>query len=65
MLTYKKEEKEMKNILLAVGAFLAGVAVTKLDDKFGFSKQAIEKGKKLIGGNEEKPAEEISGEEKE
>lgn len=51
MLTYRKENKKMKNLLYFVAGFGAGIAAIKLEQKYGYCEKLIGNVKKKITGD--------------
>lgn len=64
MLTYRKENKKMKNLLYFVAGFSAGIAAIKLEQKYGYCEKLIENVKKKITGDGIEEVKEIPAEEK-
>lgn len=64
MLTYRKENKKMKNLLYFVAGFGAGIAAIKLEQKYGYCEKLIGNVKKKITGDGIEEVEEIPAEEK-
>lgn len=64
MLTYRKENKKMKNLLYFVAGFGAGIAAIKLEQKYGYCEKLIGNVKKKITGDGIEEVKEISAEEK-
>lgn len=64
MLTYKKENKKMKNLLYFVAGFGAGIAAIKLEQKYGYCEKLIGNVKKKITGDGIEEVKEIPAEEK-
>lgn len=64
MLTYKKEDKKMKNLLYFVAGFGAGIAAIKLEQKYGYCEKLIGNVKKKITGDGIEEVKEIPAEEK-
>lgn len=64
MLTYKKEDKKMKNLLYFVAGFGAGIAAVKLEQKYGYCEKLIGDVKKKITGDGIEEVKEIPAEEK-
>lgn len=64
MLTYRKENKKMKNLLYFVAGFGAGIAVIKLEQKYGYCEKLIGNVKKKITGDGIEEVKEIPAEEK-
>ena len=64
MLTYKKENKKMKNLLYFVAGFGAGIAAIKLEQKYGYCEKLVGNVKKKITGDGIEEVEEIPAEEK-
>ena len=63
MLTYRKENKKMKNLLYFVAGFGAGIAAIKLEQKYGYCEKLIGNEKKITGDGIEE-VKEIPAEEK-
>lgn len=59
MLTYRKENKKMKNLLYFVAGFGAGIAAIKLEQKYGYCEKLIGNVKKKITGDGIEEVEEI------
>lgn len=64
MLTYRKENKKMKNLLYFVAGFGAGIATIKLEQKYGYCEKLIGNVKKKITGDGIEEVKEIPAEEK-
>lgn len=64
MLTYRKENKKMKNLLYFVAGFGAGIAAIKLEQKYGHCEKLIGNVKKKITGDGIEEVKEIPAEEK-
>lgn len=64
MLTYRKENKKMKNLLYFVAGFGAGIAAIKLEQKYGYCEKLIGNIKKKITGDGIEEVKEIPAEEK-
>ena len=64
MLTYRKENKKMKNLLYFVAGFGAGIAAIKLEQKYGYCEKLIGNVKKKITGDGIAEVKEIPAEEK-
>lgn len=64
MLTYRKENKKMKNLLYFVAGFGAGIAAIKLEQKYGYCEKLIGNVKKKITGDGIEEVKEIPAEEK-
>lgn len=64
MLTYRKENKKMKNLLYFVAGFGAGIAAIKLEQKYGYCEELIGNVKKKITGDGIEEVKEIPAEEK-
>lgn len=64
MLTYRKENKKMKNLLYFVAGFGAGIAAIKLEQKYGYCEKLIGDVKKKITGDGIEEVKEIPAEEK-
>lgn len=64
MLTYRKENKKMKNLLYFVAGFGAGIAAIKLEQKYGYCEKLIGNVKKKITGDGIEEVKEIPVEEK-
>lgn len=64
MLTYRKENKKMKNLLYFVTGFGAGIAAIKLEQKYGYCEKLIGNVKKKITGDGIEEVKEIPAEEK-
>lgn len=64
MLTYRKENKKMKNLLYFVAGFGAGIAAIKLEQKYGYCEKLIGNVKKKITGDGIEKVKEIPAEEK-
>lgn len=64
MLTYRKENKKMKNLLYFVAGFGAGIAAIKLEQKYGYCEKLVGNVKKKITGDGIEEVEEIPAEEK-
>lgn len=64
MLTYRKENKKMKNLLYIVAGFGAGIAAIKLEQKYGYCEKLIGNVKKKITGDGIEEVKEIPAEEK-
>lgn len=64
MLTYRKENKKMKNLLYFVAGFVAGIAAIKLEQKYGYCEKLIGNVKKKITGDGIEEVKEIPAEEK-
>lgn len=64
MLTYRKENKKMKNLLYFVAGFGAGIAAIKLEQKYSYCEKLIGNVKKKITGDGIEEVEEIPAEEK-
>lgn len=64
MLTYRKENKKMKNLLYFVAGFGAGIAAIKLEQKYGYCEKLIGNVKKKITGDGIEGVKEIPAEEK-
>lgn len=64
MLTYRKENKKMKNLLYFVAGFGAGIAAIKLGQKYGYCEKLIGNVKKKITGDGIEEVKEIPAEEK-
>lgn len=64
MLTYRKENKKMKNLLYFVAGFGAGIAAIKLEQKYGYCEKLIGNVKKKIAGDGIEEVKEIPAEEK-
>lgn len=64
MLTYRKENKKMKNLLYFVAGFGAGIAAIKLKQKYGYCEKLIGNVKKKITGDGIEEVKEIPAEEK-
>lgn len=64
MLTYRKENKKMKNLLYLVAGFGAGIAAIKLEQKYGYCEKLIGNVKKKITGDGIEEVKEIPAEEK-
>lgn len=64
MLTYRKENKKMKNLLYFVARFGAGIAAIKLEQKYGYCEKLIGNVKKKITGDGIEEVKEIPAEEK-
>lgn len=64
MLTYRKENKKMKNLLYFVAGFGAGIAAIKLEQKYGYCEKLIGNVKKKITSDGIEEVKEIPAEEK-
>lgn len=64
MLTYRKENKKMKNLLYFVAGFGAVIAAIKLEQKYGYCEKLIGNVKKKITGDGIEEVKEIPAEEK-
>ena len=64
MLTYRKENKKMNNLLYFVAGFGAGIAAIKLEQKYGYCEKLIGNVKKKITGDGIEEVKEIPAEEK-
>lgn len=64
MLTYRKENKKMKNLLYFVAGFGAGIAAIKLEQKYGYCEKLIGNVQKKITGDGIEEVKEIPAEEK-
>ena len=64
MLTYRKENKKMKNLSYFVAGFGAGIAAIKLEQKYGYCEKLIGNVKKKITGDGIEEVKEIPAEEK-
>lgn len=64
MLTYRKENKKMKNLLYFVAGFGSGIAAIKLEQKYGYCEKLIGNVKKKITGDGIEEVKEIPAEEK-
>lgn len=64
MLSYRKENKKMKNLLYFVAGFGAGIAAIKLEQKYGYCEKLIGNVKKKITGDGIEEVKEIPAEEK-
>lgn len=64
MLTYRKENKKMKNLLYFVAGFGAGIAAIKLEQKYGYCEKLVGNVKKKITGDGIEEVKEIPAEEK-
>lgn len=64
MLTYRKENKKMKNLLYFVAGFGAGIAAIKLEQKYDYCEKLIGNVKKKITGDGIEEVKEIPAEEK-
>lgn len=64
MLTYRKENKKMKNLLYFVAGFGAGIAAIKLEQKYGYCEKLIGNVKKKITGDGIEEVKEIPAKEK-
>lgn len=64
MLTYREENKKMKNLLYFVAGFGAGIAAIKLEQKYGYCEKLIGNVKKKITGDGIEEVKEIPAEEK-
>lgn len=64
MLTYRKENKKMKNLLYFVAGFGAGIVAIKLEQKYGYCEKLIGNVKKKITGDGIEEVKEIPAEEK-
>lgn len=64
MLTYRKENKKMKNLLYFVAGFGAGIAAIKLEQNYGYCEKLIGNVKKKITGDGIEEVKEIPAEEK-
>ncbi len=64
MLTYRKKNKKMKNLLYFVAGFGAGIAAIKLEQKYGYCEKLIGNVKKKITGDGIEEVKEIPAEEK-
>lgn len=64
MLTYRKENKKMKNLLYFVAGFGAGIAAIKLEQKYGYCEKLIGNVKKKITGDGIEEVKEVPAEEK-
>lgn len=62
MLTYRKENKKMKNLLYFVAGFGAGIAAIKLEQKYGYCEKLIGNVKKKITGDGIEEVKEIPAE---
>lgn len=64
MLTYRKENKKMKNLLYFVAGFGAGIAAIKLEQKYGYCEKLIGNVRKKITGDGIEEVKEIPAGEK-